>query len=141
MKSGCRGGNRDGDSPHCGFRRYIQETSVLTLQIKFAYSLNSLKYQLSQSKLFGQALRIIAATIWLAAAAVGDTGLSVCIAKGALRVSKTKTASGQRGRHSLPAPSPSSPTTVSHRSSSSITACRFSLNQTVAKQHRSGLHR
>ena len=21
VKSGCRGGNRDGDSPHCGFRR------------------------------------------------------------------------------------------------------------------------
>ena len=33
----------------------------LTLQIKFAYSLNRPKYQLSQSKLFGQALRIIAA--------------------------------------------------------------------------------
>ena len=47
--------------PHCGFRRDILETSVLTLQIKFAYSLNSLKYQLSQSKLFGQALCIIAA--------------------------------------------------------------------------------
>ena len=46
---------------HCGFRRCIQETPVLTLQIKFAYSLNSLKCQLSQSKLFGQALRIIAA--------------------------------------------------------------------------------
>ena len=46
---------------HCGFRRYIHFRRGLTLQIKFVYSLNSLKYQLSQSKPFGQALRTIAA--------------------------------------------------------------------------------
>ena len=49
-----------GAGAHCGFRRYIHFRRGLTMQIKFVYSLNSLKCQLSQSKLFGQALRIIA---------------------------------------------------------------------------------
>ena len=31
-----------GMGAHCGFRRYMEETSVLTLQIKFGHSLNSL---------------------------------------------------------------------------------------------------
>ena len=55
-------------APHCGFRRYMWFLPGLTLQIKFAYSLNRLKYQLSQSKLFGQALRIIAAFFLLSSA-------------------------------------------------------------------------
>ena len=50
LKSGFRGGNGDGGSPHCGFRRYIHFRRGLTLQMKFVYPLNSLKCQLpSQS--------------------------------------------------------------------------------------------
>ena len=43
-------GAETGMGAHCGFRRYIHFRRGLTLQIKFVYSLNSLKCQLpSQS--------------------------------------------------------------------------------------------